>query len=115
MASLDPAHAAHDLLLDGEVISRLALDPAEASRLGLALVTDADLAPELAADLLAKGVARIDEIKRQESYATAVPAYDCGEMILYYQLSEGTRRCLQLLEALRVIAAARDQAAGRAA
>jgi hypothetical protein len=114
MTYLNAAQEAHDLLINKEVAARLGLDPREASRLGLALVTDADVAPDVAAELLAKSVTRIDEIKRQESYATAEPVYEGDELILHYELTEGTRKCLNLIAALHVIAA-KDQSAGRGA
>jgi hypothetical protein len=114
MNVLNAAHAAHSILGDEEVIARLGLDPGAASRLGLALVADADLAPDLAAELLTKHVPEIDEIERQECYTTERPLYEDGMLILSYELSEGTRRCLELLDALRVIAAAK-KVDGRAA
>jgi hypothetical protein len=110
----DPKRAAYNLLGDAAVRARLNLDPDEASRLGLALVADADLAPDLAAVLLVKHRAVIEGIERQESYASAVPAYEGDELVVQYQIAEGTRRCLQLLDALRAIAG-RGQATGRAA
>jgi hypothetical protein len=114
MTYLTAAQDAHDLLVNKEVAARLGLDPREASRLGLALVTGADAAPDLAAELLAESITRIDEIRRQESCATAEPVYEGDELILHYELTEGTRKCLNLIAALRVIAA-KDRSAGRAA
>lgn len=76
MATHNAARTAYDLLHDKEVISRLGLRPVEASQMGLALVADAILAPKLAARLLAKHVAGIEEIERRETYATEEPVFE---------------------------------------
>jgi hypothetical protein len=105
---------AYGLLGDEAVAARLGLESEEASRLAVAILVDADLAPELAGDLLKKHALAIEDVKRQESYATAKPVDENGELVLHYQLSETTRRCLRLLTALRRIAGA-EQAAERTA
>jgi hypothetical protein len=114
MDTLEAALTAYSLLRNTEVTDRLGLDPTCASQLGLALVAGADLAPKLAADLLARHSRSIDDFERQERYATAKPGYEDGKPVLTYELTEGTRRCLKLLDSLRVITDA-DPGALRAA
>lgn len=67
-----------------------------------------------AAVLLAKHAQGIEEVERQERYATADPGYEDSKPVVNYKLTEGTRRCLRLLAALRAIANV-DQSAVRAA
>jgi hypothetical protein len=114
MDSLEAALAAYSLLRNTEVTDRLGLNPARASRLGLALVVGTELASKLALDLLARHAQSINDFERQEQYATAELGYEDGKPVLIYEITEGTRRCLKLLGALRVIAAA-DPGALRAA
>jgi hypothetical protein len=111
MHELDAANTAYSLLRDPEVAERLGLDGAKASSLGLALVSDADAAPRLAADLLSGHARAIAEFQRQERYATAQPELDeDGRLVLTYEITGPTLRCLQLMSALRVIARSRPGA-----
>jgi hypothetical protein len=103
MNVFDAATIAYALLRDPDVTSRLGLDRAHASELGLALVTDADVAFRLARNLLDEHADTIADFERHERNATAKPEYENGELVISFEITEPTRRCLELVAALRLV------------
>jgi hypothetical protein len=99
------ARSAADLLKDSDVAEVLALIPEEASRLALAVVADADIAPELAADLIHRHAAAIEALECATMNATARPEYEGSRLVVSFQLDETTRKCLRLISALKMVAA----------
>lgn len=109
------AMTAYRLLNTPSIAERLGLSAADAARLGLALPADADAAPALANRLLAEHAEAVADLERQERHVAATEEFDAdGRIVIAFEISEPTRRCLDLVEALRIIAESSD-ASGRAA
>jgi hypothetical protein len=99
------ARVAADLLKDADVAAVLGIAPAEASRLALAIVAGADIAPDLAADLLDRHGDTIRALEHAAMNTTSRPEYEEGKPVVSFELDATTRRYLLLVSALILVAA----------
>jgi hypothetical protein len=99
------ARVAADLLKDADVAAVLGIAPAEASRLALAMVAGADIAPDLAADLLDRHGDTIRTLEHAAMNTTSRPEYEEGTPLVSFELDATTRKCLLLVSALVLVAA----------
>jgi hypothetical protein len=99
------ARVAADLLKDADLAAVLGVAPKEASRLALAIVAGADIAPDLAADLLDRHGDTIRTLEHAAMNTTSRPEYEEGRPVVTFELDATTRNCLLLVSALTLVAA----------
>jgi hypothetical protein len=75
--------------------------------LALATVADADIAPDLTADLLDSHGDTIGALEHAAMKRTARPGFDEGRPVITFELDATTRKCVDLITALKLIAAER--------